>query len=872
MRTGSWSVSRQDRLQSCLLAAWLLVGCTDPATRENTVLTVTVDADSVVRDETVRVEIEVDTELEERAGWRELERRSFRADPRPIHWPIEFRLDPTRKVAESYALLATALDSRGAVVARAQAIRSGSQVLEGGLRVHFETQCFRQPLLCSEGTTCHRGACVSARDDSPLPAADAGPTSPVAGEPPRAPTDQAQGLALEGGDCARDGDLACMDHASRSPLQCDGGHWRAATACNEDERCDTGNGEGRGTCKPIARECMNQQANVPFCDAEKMLVCTDLVSSLVRPCDEHQRCAQGPMGAACKCESGFALDRGRCVMATECGADQGGCDPLTRCTMGAAGVRTCTACPAGYTGSGELGCSPDLQGLTIDGGELEPAFSPSVHAYRVKVPVVMPRVAITARAPMGSRVSFDALPVEDGQAWMSPVLEIGERNVTLRLSTDFGESTEYALTVERTAEQRTYIKASNAERDDWFGFALSLSGNSLVAGAFHEDSPATGVDGNQGNGAEDSGAAYVFTRTGQSWTQEAYLKPNDTKAGDLFGTSVSIDGDTIAVGALHVDFNSAPTSTARSGVAYVFARTGGAWMQRQQLAASNARPGDKFGIAMDLEADTLAVGAVYGGATNGPRGGAVYVFGRDAMGWTERQILTPSVASGQFGSSIQLDGDRMLIGAPGEENSTGATYLFVRRDGQWSEQLRLQPDSLEAGSKFGYSVTLLGDRIAAGAPHHPDGDSTAPVPPGEVYVFEREADQWQQTALLRAPTAYTSDYFGANVLLSRWGLAIGANGDSSHGRGVNADASSHDSMYSGAAYLYANTARTVWKPSVYLKPENSRMDCAFGYQIALGPDMLISAAPLESAAARGIDDTPSSNIGSIYSGAIYVFQ
>jgi len=117
---------------------------------------------------------------------------------------------------------------------------------------------------------------------------------------------------------------------------------------------------------------------------------------------------------------------------------------------------------------------------------------------------------------------------------------------------------------------------------------VSVSGDTVVVGAWDEDSNATGVDGNQGdNSASNAGAAYVFVRSGAAWTQQAYLKASNTEAGDEFGYSVSVSGDTVVVGAMAEDSiangvngtetdNSAPSA----GAAYVFVRSGATWTSR----------------------------------------------------------------------------------------------------------------------------------------------------------------------------------------------------------------------------------------------------------------------------------------------------
>src|SRR6478735_3361004 len=192
--------------------------------------------------------------------------------------------------------------------------------------------------------------------------------------------------------------------------------------------------------------------------------------------------------------------------------------------------------------------------------------------------------------------------------------------------------------------QQGYLKPSNTNADDLFGFNVTLSGDTLVVGAPQEGSNATGVNGNQAdNSAPNSGAVYVFTRTGGVWSQQAYLKASNAGAGDQFGVAVALAGDTLAVGALgeaggstginHGDNNNAPGS----GAAYVFTRTGGVWTQQAYVKASNT--GGQFGSGVALAGDTLAVGAPFedSNATgidgdhnnnNAQTSGAAYVFTR----------------------------------------------------------------------------------------------------------------------------------------------------------------------------------------------------------------------------------------------------
>src|SRR5262245_58441102 len=168
-----------------------------------------------------------------------------------------------------------------------------------------------------------------------------------------------------------------------------------------------------------------------------------------------------------------------------------------------------------------------------------------------------------------------------------------------------------------TWTQQAYLKASNANASDAFGYSLSISGDTVVVGAQFEASSATGVDGNQSdNSAGNSGAAYVFVRSGTTWTQQAYLKASNAGANDVFGSSVSVSGDTVVVGAVEenssatgVNGDESDNSSFSAGAAYVFVRSGTTWSQQAYLKASNTDFFDQFGYSVSVSGDTAVVAA-----------------------------------------------------------------------------------------------------------------------------------------------------------------------------------------------------------------------------------------------------------------------
>jgi len=217
-----------------------------------------------------------------------------------------------------------------------------------------------------------------------------------------------------------------------------------------------------------------------------------------------------------------------------------------------------------------------------------------------------------------------------------------------------------------------------------------------VVGAPREDSNANGVNGDQtDNTAVNSGAAFVFTRSGSNWTQEAYLKASNPggvpppfpspvplpSTGDEFGYSVSVSGDTVVVGALYEDSNASgingnqdDNSANESGAAYIFARSGTTWSQQAYLKDSNPQ-GGMFGISVAAAGETVVVGA-HGESSiaTGVSSGAAYVFVRDGTTWTQQAYLKASNAgwSDRLGFAVAISGDTVVAGAIGEtSNATG---------------------------------------------------------------------------------------------------------------------------------------------------------------------------------------------------------
>ncbi len=267
------------------------------------------------------------------------------------------------------------------------------------------------------------------------------------------------------------------------------------------------------------------------------------------------------------------------------------------------------------------------------------------------------------------------------------------------------------------SENAKLVPSDGAEADQ-FGFSISLSGDTVVVGSPFDDDMGT-----------DSGSAYVFRFNGTSWTQEAKLTAADGATGDLFGYSVSIDGDVVVAGAYSAD-----AAGVDSGAAYVFRFGGTSWAQEAKLVGSLTDKSDILGFAVSNTADTAVVGAIRG--NNGAKGES-YVFRFDGSAWSEEARLTASDGGPKddFGASVDISGDDVVIGAPraGDgEKWTGAAYVYSRTGTVWTEDTKLFASDGAKDDLYGESVSISGAIIVVGSPR----DDDAGVNSGSAYVYE----------------------------------------------------------------------------------------------------------------------------------------
>lgn len=421
--------------------------------------------------------------------------------------------------------------------------------------------------------------------------------------------------------------------------------------------------------------------------------------------------------------------------------------------------------------------------------------------------------------------------------------------------------------------QQAYVKASNPGLTDLFGMnvALSADGSTMAVAAPFESSAAAGINGNQNDDSlPQAGAVYVFTRSGETWSQQAYVKASNTGRrpgageatgdGDQFGSSITLsaDGNTLAVGAPTEDSKSTGVtgnpdddSATSAGAVYLFSRTGTSWTQQAFIKGANTEGGDLFGYSVDLSDDGNTL-AVAGYDEDGPGRG-----------------VNPDPGNGVGGS--------------------GAIYVFSRAGTTWSQDAYLKGSRSEGNDALGYSVAISGDgsTIVGGAADesclvggiNPEGCTTdkpedaSGGSSGAAYVWVRNGATWTEQAFLKASNPNLQDWFAVGLAVSRDGntIIVGAPMEDSNGRGINPGTQADNSATeSGAAYLFTRSG-TTWSQKAYIKAGNADEFDEFGASVAVSGDgrTVLVGARTEASGAAGIGGDQNDN-SVTEAGALYV--
>jgi hypothetical protein len=496
----------------------------------------------------------------------------------------------------------------------------------------------------------------------------------------------------------------------------------------------------------------------------------------------------------------------------------------------------------------------NLSNLVTSAGTWYPAFSPDVINYTLRLPLSAGSIDLTPTAQDPAQVLSLKINGADGTSDtpMDLTMNLGDNTITVQLTgEDSVTAKTYTIRAIRGFLQEAFIKAPNVNPYDYFGYSVALDGDTLAVGAYFESSSQNMISNGESaisdNSASGQGAVYVFKRTGTSWVQEAYLKASNGEIADNLGYSVAISGDTIVAGAILEDSNqttvtnggsaSADNSKNASGAVYVFKRTGSTWTQEAYLKAANADANDNFGFSISIHNDTVVVGAPY-------------------------EDSSQAVISN--GSSASLDNSLV---------NSGAAYVFKRTGTTWVQEAYLKAGSPDLGDNYGHSVAVSGDTIVVGAIKEDSNQNTITngtacssnnsySSAGAAYVYKRTVNTWEQEAFLKPSDPSEGRLFGRSVAMSGETIIVGSD--------------YHNSFYSpfsGAAYIFVRSG-TIWTQEAILLASNGENDDGFGYSVAISGDTVAIGAINESSnqQSNSYGTNASADNSQENAGAVYVFK
>jgi hypothetical protein len=355
---------------------------------------------------------------------------------------------------------------------------------------------------------------------------------------------------------------------------------------------------------------------------------------------------------------------------------------------------------------------------------------------------------------------------------------------------------------------------------DFFGESLAIQGDTMVIGAYRDD-----LAGLQ------QGRVYIYTRTAGVWSIEQTINNPTPVDYDYFGNSVSLDGDTLVIGAYLDDI-----SASNAGNVYVYTRSAGVWTLEQEINNPTPIASDQFGYSVGINGDTLAIGAP-NEDTGLSDAGSVYIYTRSGTTWTlEKEINNPNpMAGAEFGIAISLDIDRILIGAHSYEGTLGwegEAYVFTRVAGIWTLEQTISPPIPTANAYFGWRVHLHGEVLVVGA----NWDSLAGTDSGAVYVYRLVSGTWTLEQSIGNPNPTANDEFGSAVHIDNDILVVGALGQD--------DTNLND----GSVYIYTRIGAT-W--SLIQKIDNPTPEAGgdqFGSGLKFDNGTLLVAAYMDNTA------------------------
>jgi len=374
-------------------------------------------------------------------------------------------------------------------------------------------------------------------------------------------------------------------------------------------------------------------------------------------------------------------------------------------------------------------------------------------------------------------------------------------------------------TIEFCESDFAQLRPSDGADGDSFGCCVAMDGNLIIVGA----------DGDDDNGHK-SGSAYIFRDNGSGWVEEDKLFASDGGALDYFGSSVSIDINTVIVGAPEYNY-----SSNGFGSAYIFRYNGSNWMEEQELLASDGAEDDWFGYSVAIDDNIVIVGAP-GDDDNGSLSGSAYIFtpnNVDPNNWVQQAKLTASDGAEYdwFGQSVSIDGNIVIVGAYADDDngsSSGSAYIFRYNGSNWVEEQKLLASDGAEDDSFGRSVAIDGNIVIVGA----DGDDDNGSSSGSAYIFRYNGSNWVEQQKLLASDGTFGDDFGGAVAIDGSTIVVGAAGDMYYG------------YRSGSAYIFYYNG-SGWVEHEKLLASDVEEDDGFGSAVATSDKTVVIGTPTD---------------------------
>ncbi|MCC6817757.1 MAG: FG-GAP repeat protein, partial [Bacteroidia bacterium] len=407
---------------------------------------------------------------------------------------------------------------------------------------------------------------------------------------------------------------------------------------------------------------------------------------------------------------------------------------------------------------------------------------------------------------------------------------------------------------------------------DEFGYAVAISGDYAIVGAYREDNDTSGTDS-----LSNAGSAYILRNIAGNWTLIQKLVASDRSSNDFFGHSVAIFGDYAIIGAHLEDENVSGANTlSSSGSAYIFKNNNGTWSQIQKIVASDRGANDWFGISVAISGAYLIVGANREdedslGSNNINGAGSAYIFKNISGTWSQVQKIVASDRGPNdlFGNSVSIWNNYLIVGAHGEDEdenganpieNAGSAYIFANNSGSWIQVQKIVAPDRGIDDYFGFSVAISRDIAIIGA-YLEDEDTSGGNTrsnSGSAYIFKNNIGAWTLAQKIVASNRGVEDWFGFTVAISGDFAIVGAYKDDQNS--IDTDSL----LNAGSAYIF-NFNNGVWSQVQKVVASDRGINDEFGYAVAISGDYAIVGARQEDHNVLGLD--------SLYSaGAVYLYK